>query len=413
MRVVYLNPSGQMGGAEVALLDLIASMRSARPDWPLHLIVGAPGPLKERAERAGVAVTVLPFPQSVARLGDAGAGGPAGAQVNRSSLIRKLVRAGLPVVRYTRKLRAELNAIGADVIHTNGFKMHVLGARASRNKVPVVWHVRDYVGARPMMARLLRWNVSKCGAIITNSNSVADDVRTVCGGNVQVHPVLDAIDLRDFIPEGPAIDLDAQSGLQPAAKGTIKIGLLATMARWKGHETFLRAVSLLPRELNFRAYVIGGALYQTAGSQHDIRELRDAAEKLGISDRIGFTGFVESAAAAMRSLDIVVHASTAPEPFGLVIAEAMACGRALVMSEAGGAVELVRLDVDALGHKPGDAVALADRITRLAEDRDLRERMGKAGRETAERRFDRTRLAGEIIPIYEETLARARTDLKR
>ena len=98
----------------------------------------------------------------------------------------------------------------------------------------------------------------------------------------------------------------------------------------------------------------------------------------------------------MRALDVVVHASTRPEPFGLVIAEAMACGRAVITSGTGGAGELVRDGVDAVTHRPGDAVDLASRIERLAADAALRARLGRAARDTAERRFDAARLARRV-----------------
>jgi glycosyltransferase involved in cell wall biosynthesis len=406
MKVVYLNPSGQLGGAELALLDLLASMREAEPEWSLHLITGADGPLIARAESIGVSTSVLPFPDALARLGDAGAGGPAGTQLSRAALLKKLFRAGSPSIKYVGELRRALHLLRPDVLHTNGFKMHVLGARArTRNSLPLIWHVRDYVGARPLMARLLRWHVGRCSAVITNSRSVAEDVRRVCGSDLKVYPVLDAIDLEKFSPAGKLLDLDALARLPEAEAGTLRVGLLATMARWKGHTTFLRALSRVPAHLKVRGYIIGGALYQTDGSQHSLEELRRAAEELGLENRVGFTGFVEDAASAMRALDVIVHASTEPEPFGLVIAEAMACGRALVASEAGGAAEIINAGTDALAHQPGDAEALAERITRLACDAGLRKRLGEAGRLTAEREFDRARLATELIPIYLRTLS--------
>ena len=102
----------------------------------------------------------------------------------------------------------------------------------------------------------------------------------------------------------------------------------------------------------------------------------------------------------MRSLDIVVHASTQPEPFGMVIIEAMACGRAVIASQAGGAAELFVDGEDALAHPPGDATALARQIERLARDPELRSRIGAAGRETAARHFGSRRLAGELLGLY-------------
>jgi glycosyltransferase involved in cell wall biosynthesis len=103
----------------------------------------------------------------------------------------------------------------------------------------------------------------------------------------------------------------------------------------------------------------------------------------------------------MRALDIVVHASTRPDPFGLVIAEAMACGRALVTSAAGGAGELVEADVDALTHAPGDADDLGRQLARLAGDAALRRSLGARARASAQRRFDSTRLANDIAQVYE------------
>ncbi len=214
--------------------------------------------------------------------------------------------------------------------------------------------------------------------------------------------IYNAVDLDNFSPVGPALDLDTLSGFAHSAPEIVRVGLLSTLARWKGHETFLRAMAQLSADLPVRGYIAGDALYQTNGSQHSLTELKELAAKLGVSERVGFTGFIDEPASAMRSLDIVVHASTEPEPFGLVIVEGMACGRAVVASQAGGAAELISVGIDALGHEPGDAAALAKCITRLVTDSDLRRRLGAAGRSTAEQRFDRSRLATQLAPLYRQ-----------
>ena len=102
----------------------------------------------------------------------------------------------------------------------------------------------------------------------------------------------------------------------------------------------------------------------------------------------------------MRALDVVVHASTDPEPFGLVIAEAMATGRAVIVSFAGGARELVTPGVDALIHQPGDAGELATAIATLAADRTLRGRLGAEARRSALERFDPARARDELMELY-------------
>ena len=400
MKVVYLSPSGQLGGAERVLLDILASVKTAEPEWSLHLIASGDGPLVEKAQALGVPTTIALLPAVLSTLGDAGAGGPAGKQISRATLLRKLVRATPAAAKYTRRLRRLLFELKPDVIHTNGFKMHVIGVWAKPRGVPLIWHVHDYVSARPVMARLLKRYAGHCSIAIANSQSVAEDVRSTCQNRFPVQTIYNGIDLDNFSPHGPALDLDALAGLPAAAPGTIKVGMLATLARWKGHETFLRAMALVPSHLPLRGYIAGGALYQTDGSQHSLAELRSLIGELGLSTRVGLTGFVDQPAAAMRALDIIVHASTQPEPFGLVIAEGMACGRAVIASNAGGAAEIIKGETAALAHPPGNATTLAKRITQLVGDNNLRATLGLAGRAIAERQFNRFRLAFELIPIY-------------
>ena len=397
MSIVFLSPTGQTGGAEAALHDLLAGLRESYPTWSLRLIVASDGPLVERVEALGVPVDVLPFPASVARLGDWGVGRGWWARVR---FLMRCAATAPPAVGYLQRLRRLLRSNRPDVIHTNGLKMHLLGAWARPRGSALLWHLHDYAGRRPFTARLLRRYADRCAAVVANSQSVADDVRQVCGGAVPVHPVWNAIDLDRFAPDGPRIDLDAVSGL-PAAGDVLRVGLVATFARWKGHETFLRALAILPASLRVRGYIVGGPVYETSGSQTSVSELRELVRALGLEDRVGFTGFVPDASRAMRALDIVVHASTDPEPFGLVIAEAMACRKPVVVSRAGGASELIEPGVNALAFNPGEAAELAQRIEELARDANLRERLGRAGRSMAEQRFHRRRMASELAPIYE------------
>ena len=227
------------------------------------------------------------------------------------------------------------------------------------------------------------------------------------GDGPALHAVWNAVDSRAFSPRGPAADLDALAGVPLAADGVVRVGLVATFARWKGHRTFLEALARLPESLPVRGYIIGGPVYETAGSQVSLDELRADVAALGLGSRVGFTGFVADAAQAMRALDIVVHASTEPEPFGLVIAEGMACGRAVVVSRAGGAAEII----DARRGRARVHAGRCRRARRVPAARwrptpRLRRRLGDAGRATAERVFDRRRLAGDMTPIYEGLVTR-------
>ena len=400
MNILYLNPVGAIGGAETSLLHLLAVLRATQPRWSLSLIAGTDGPLVSRARALGVSARVIPFPASFRTLGDAGLSAKEGPHVGPSVFLANLVAGVADAAGYMTHLRRAIRDAGPDLIHSNGLKMHLLSSYASAPGVPVLWHVHDYVSSRPVTGPLLRLCAFRCATAVANSVSVAEDLRFIGMSNFNIESIYNGVGLDTFSPQGPSVDLDSLAGLPRADSGVVRVGFLGTFARWKGHDVFLRALGSLSKNIPIRGYIVGAPIYDTNGSQYTTDELKRIVGELGLTDRVGFTGFVEEPAAALRSLDIVVHASTEREPFGLVIVEAMACGRAVVVSNCGGASELVLDRVNALIYQPGDAAALANRIRELAEAPELRTRLGQSARKTAEERFDRFRFASQFVQIY-------------
>lgn len=409
MTVALLSVSAEMGGSEVSLLELVRGLRRLAPAWRVAMVVPREGPLAAAARACGAALYILPLPARLARLGEASGRG-ASDMVGRGA---SLMLAAGSVGPYSRRLARLLAELAPDVVHTNGFKLHVLAARVAPPAAALVWHVHEYVSGRPISRALLRRYASRCDGVVANSQSVAADVTSVLGDAARVTRIYNAVDPVEFSPAGEVLDLDAAAGLPPAEPATVRVGLVATFGRWKGHGTFVAAVSRLRARAPVRAYIIGGALYDTAGSQHAPAELDAMIASAGLAGRIGLTGFASRPAAAMRALDVVVHASTQPEPFGLVIAEGMATGRAVIVSAAGGAAELVTDGVDALTHTPGDADGLARCLDRLADDPALRARLGAAARQSALRRFDPNGFTRAFIDMYQAVRAgRARRALE-
>ena len=399
MKIAYLNPGGTIGGAEMVLLDVLSALRRARPEARALVLLGDDGPLRAAAEAEGAACHVLPMPRGVAGLGDAGATGLRGKlSLMAAGRLRRRLR-----VACRNGLAARLRSEQPDLIHTNGMKMHLLGAWASPRGVPVVWHLHDYLGSRPAMAKLLRLSARRGVEAVAVSDSVADR-RAVDPSRAHPRPPIhNGVDVDRFHPgpgDGPG--LDRASGLpgRPPA-GTVRVGLVATFATWKGHDVFLDAVARIPTEVPARFYVVGGPIYRSAGSQVSLNGLKARADRLGLAGRVGFAGHQADPAGALRALDVVVHASTRPEPFGRVIVEGMACGRAVIAMKEGGAAELFHDGEDALGCPPRDPAALALAIRRLIDDPGLRERLGRAARGPPTARFDRGRLADPWASVYD------------
>ena len=391
MRILFLSVSAGLGGAERVLLDSVAALRTRHPQWTLSVVCLANGPLSGELAALGADVRVLPLPARFAAVGESGH--------SAAATLASLAGSAWALPSYTRRLRAHLSAWRPDIVHANGLKAHVLAAWASPRSDRVVWHVHDYVSTRRVSSVLLRHHAHRAAVVVANSHDVAADIRTVVGAHVRVEVVHNGIDTQRFHPIGHTIDLDAAAGLPPAPAGTCRVGLVATYARWKGHETFLRALAMVAAG-HVRGYVVGGPVYQTSGSQFTRDELESIAGGLGLGERVGFVPFQRDVAPAYRALDVVVHASTKPEPFGLSVLEAMACGRPVIVSEAGGVRELVTDDEQGLTHPPGDVDALASRMASLLDDPARRERFGASGRQTAVALFDRARLANALADVY-------------
>jgi glycosyltransferase involved in cell wall biosynthesis len=400
MRVAYVSVSDQLGGSEIAMLEAIKAVRRARPAWRLFLVLPGHGPLREHAAAEGVDCVVVPAPRAIAALGESGGGRSLWNMRWRASFAVRLARALASIRPYERDLRDAIAACDPHVVHTNGFKAHILGPRIAGGAA-LVWHLHEYAGPRPVTRRLLRTQARRCDAVIANSASVARDAAAALGLARPVAVVHNAVDLQRFHPSRTSgADLDALAGLPRPSCGVVRIGFVATFARWKGHEVFLRALAQLPAGAPVRGYIVGGPLYSTTGSEYSRGELETLARSLRLNERVGFTGYVPSVE-AMPGLDIVVHASTRPEPFGLVIAEAMALGKAITTSAVGGAGEIVRLGVDAIGHEAGSPESLTASIARLAADDALRAKLGGQARAAAERLFDPRRLARDLTTTYE------------
>ena len=403
MKILFLNPLTELGGAERCLLDLMASLNETRSDLSLELAVGGPGPLIAEAARLSVRVHIVPMPFAVAAFGDSARA--ATTLAGRMKLLGEATMAGAGALAYAWKLRRLIRRIVPDVIHSNGIKCHILAAMA-RTDVPIVWHIRDQIGLRPVVAKALRFFSSRASAAIAMSNIVERDARPVLG-TLPIKVVYDEIDTNLYCPgAGNGPWLDALAGFEPSSVEVLRVGLIATYARWKGQDVFIDAAAHVPEMAggaSIRFYVIGGPIYETRGSQFSLDELREHAKRCGVADRMGFVPFQTDVVDVYRSLDIVVHASTKPEPFGRTIAEAMACGRAVLLSRESGVAELVPASFGNMV-TPGDADDLASAIRRLVDDAPLRNRLGSEGRALAVEVFSRVHLGGRVLRVLEDAV---------
>lgn len=370
-RVVFYDHHAEPSGGELAMVRLIRAM-GERVDP--YVLLGADGPLVGLLRDDGVPVEVLPV-------------GPVGRR--RRHERGSWWHAGTGAAAATTRLARRLRMLRPDVLHTNTTKAGVLGGLAGRLAgVPVVWHLRDRlsddylspasaVGVRAL-ARVLPH------AVIANSRAT----KTSLGRT------------RRLVRVVPSAVASPEAPLVPGA-GVLRVGMLGRIAPWKGQPVFLQAFAIAFPGGVERARIVGGAFF---GDEPYLDEIRATARRLGIADRVDLVGHTDDPAGELADLDVLVHASVVPEPFGQVVVEGMAAGLAVVATDAGGPAEVVTDGVDGLLVPCGDADALADALRRLATDPDLRARLGESARRTA-RRFAPERVGPAVVDVYDEVLA--------
>ena len=125
------------------------------------------------------------------------------------------------------------------------------------------------------------------------------------------------------------------------------------------------------------------------------------AKTLNLDACLGFAGHQPDARRFVAATDVFVHSSIRPDPFGLVILEAMALGKPVIASGEGGPLEIVEPNVTGLLVPPNDPERLAEAMITLLHDEALRDRMGKAGLERAERSFSVSRMMQAFETLYQ------------
>ncbi len=187
-----------------------------------------------------------------------------------------------------------------------------------------------------------------------------------------------------------------------AAAGTT-FGMLGRIAPWKGQDLFLRAFAAAFGGGGERAVLIGSAMF---GEEAYERELHELVARLGLEGRVEFRGFREDVWPELARLDVLVHASLVPEPFGTVVLEGMAAGLAVLAADEGGPAEIIRDGETGRLFRSGDERSLAQAMRALREDEHERERLSRAGR-GAVAEYDPRAIAPRIESVYAELLGHA------
>jgi len=233
------------------------------------------GSLPTALPAMGIRVHVIAMPRAMARLGESSSG----QRWSKWFWCGRMLGLFPPDFFIAGVCAADPADCKPDVLHSNGFKMHLLSIWLRLTGTPVLWHIHDFVGSRPswpVCCRVSRPAVPPQSRIPNTSGRIFARF----AGNLPATTVFNAVDLTEFSPLGPC-----QSGIPyrdfPPAGGVVRIGFVATMARWKGHNGFFSKHCPGFQSHSGSAYIIGDAIYQSDDSQWQVSELRPLAAAPG------------------------------------------------------------------------------------------------------------------------------------
>jgi glycosyltransferase involved in cell wall biosynthesis len=265
--------------------------------------------------------------------------------------------------------------------------------------IPLVSHVRgDQFGSRSM-ALLFRLP----DQFIAVSRWIADDIAKLGVSATRSTLIYDGIDFVRLNRNADGAAFRSEHGIP---RDAFAVGLPGVLIAWKGQALLLEATLALVEEFpNLHTVIVGGTPDECRPYE---QELRAFVARYGLQDRVTFTGHVADMSAAYKALDVVVSASTSPEPLGVVVVEAMAMGRPIIAPAHGGALEVVEHEHTGLLFLPNDAPALAGAIHRCLTDAALRERIAAAGRAQVIDTFSITTSTHAVEALYDRLLAEKR-----
>ena len=190
----------------------------------------------------------------------------------------------------------------------------------------------------------------------------------------------------------------AELGVPP---DVMLVALLGNLQPWKGHDAVVTALEEMAPELRRRIHMLFIGAIREQDGEH-VSALRDRIRKGDFEETVQFLGSRTDVPDLLRAADVQLHASTTPEPFGLVLVEGLALGIPVVAASLGGPCEVISPETGRL-FDPANPRELEVVLAEQIEDPDLRARLGAAGPEQA-RRFDARQTAEGVQTVYDELL---------
>ena len=360
-RILHVDHSTVLGGAERSVLELARAQRMRGDD--VLVAVGRSGPFASALEDADVPVRLLGWRRRYTDI------------PNQASYL-DLATGSAATLDAAMKLRRAVREVRPSIVQAHTRKAQLVSSLAQPGiGVPLVWHLRDDVPSRAVLRRVLRLGMARASHAVALSEWLAEHYRT--------EGLLPRSGRIDIVPSG--IDPSPLSGIgTPWLDGQRQpvIGFIGQFARWKAPHLIIELAERLSDRTDIRFAMIGDVWFRHSDEGYGrwLEERLASSPARARIDRLT----TRTPAAAFAAIDVLVHTSAEPEPFGRVIVEAMMAHRPVVAFRKGAPLDV--LDANTGVFADGfDAAALAAAVRAVVDDRPAARARSVAAAAAAER----------------------------
>jgi glycosyltransferase involved in cell wall biosynthesis len=379
VKILFYNHTGKISGGERVLSMIVSRLDRRRfdtlvmcpDDGPLASVMRAEGLRTVRVDALRARFTWQPI------------------------LFFRYLASFLRLMRTARRVAISEKP---DLIHANSVRSGLVMTSATVGlNIPIVWHVHDLLPRHPLSTAI------RCVALAfrqTHIVAVSDAVARRFRGSLLRSPRLtrihNAVELEELYPD--VLQRVATRRSLGFGDGEFVLGIVGQLTPRKGQLETIQAFAQIAQELSqARLVIVGEALFNRDFEYAE--SLRDAAERLGISNRVLFLGQRGDIPELTRAFDLAIVNSKA-EPFGLTVVEAMASGTPVLATAVDGIREIIEHARTGWLISSADCHVLAENIALLLADQDLRAKLSMSALNAVRSRFAAPAFINNIETLY-------------
>jgi glycosyltransferase involved in cell wall biosynthesis len=326
---------------------------------------------------------------------------PLGVLRRKYFKLRKLPRFSVEVLAGVRQLVRLIRKRNIALVHTNTNTILASPVAARLTGVPHVWSIHELMVEPATVRNALHYMIPRLSTrVVTVSQAVRDHMlKDATKFADRFTFVRGAIDVEPFLNAAGRARVRAEWGVKD---DEVLIGMVGRVTRWKGQSIFVQAAKLIAERYPQVKFAAVGGVFDTEKFYMD--RFRAEAQESGLENKLTINDFRADMPDVFAAFDIFVLPSILPEPFGLVVIEAMASAKPVVATAPGGPSETVVNGETGFLVPPSDASAIARALEELLADPQKRASMGESGRFRAREVFALPRYVTEFEELYESVL---------